>query len=511
MNTLASKTKKTIKEPRFRTDSEREVLRVLWAHKGKGLVRSQIYHRMALPPKERPTTHRIGQILKMLLVHGYLESEHDRFQGRTKAAFYRLNRKGKQACRVHYKFEKKDQALFHLTDEMRQKYLTAENFDGSEEAQTQRIIGFYAYSTGLDQAVIVAHTANALAQHSKEKQILVVDLNFENPELDHFFPAPPDRSNRCFRRLFAEFQRQPDWRKDKWLEEAIEEGSYTYRARPERLSNLHFLRSGMQETLRELTDVSERTSVLERLQTELGVEGFDSRLSEEFHFLHNFRLALLKKYDLILICAQSARSLSALATTQIVDQLVMSARPTESPQALGGLQAVAAWFLRSQRLTRQANPGILMILHLSEYSSGRFKGTKWLRDKILHPNGAGPLPEKLPWVLRHNRLLENPTDWRATEVFRPLAKRLLDPTYQQNPLHPAVKAVDTLLDPKARMDYRIMMAASLEDVDFGTFSQALNAWLGDEDLEHSTDDVGLKMLREAIEDHQRKIVTKLGG
>ena len=486
-------------------------MHVLWAHQDQGLVRSQIYHRMTLPPKERPTTHRIGQILKMLHLHGYLDRELDRFQGQRRAAFYRLNRRGKQACRVHFKFEKKDQALFHLTDEMKKRYLNPESFDGDEDAAAQRIIGFYAYSTGLDQALVVAHTANALALRAKQKQILVIDLDLEKPELTRFFPIPSDKENRCFRTLLSDFQRQPDWRKEAWLLEAVRDDAYTYPARPESLRNLHFLRSGMQETLRNPENISLRAAAFEHLKTELGVGGFDQRDANDVHFLHCFRRALLERYDLVLVCSQAARSVGALAMTQLADQLVMSARPTESPQTLEGLQSVAAWFLRSQRLTLQPNPGVLMVLHLSEYSSGLFGGKEWLRDKILCPEGEGPLPEKYPWVLRYNRLLDTPTDWRATEVFVPLAKRLLDPRNQQDPMHPVVKAVDTLLNPKAQMDYRIMMAASLENADFGTFSQSVNAWLGDEKLEQRTDKDGLEMLKEVFDQQQRKIFRKLGG
>ncbi len=484
---------------------------MLWAHQDQGLVRSQIYHRMALPPKERPTTHRIGQILKMFHIHDYLDREIDRFQGTKRAAFYRLNPKGKQACRERYRFDNQDQALFHVTDGVRRKYLTAENFDGSPEAQPQRVIGFYSYSPGLDQAVMVAHTASALARQAKEKEILVIDLDFETPELDRFFATSTGESNRCFRRLLTDYLRQPDWRKEQWLQEAVNESSYTFLARPERFSNLHFLRSGMKESLEDPTVAVERGSVLDHLKAELKAATGDDSQSGEACFLQQFRSALLDRYDLVLVCSQSGRSVGALAMIQLVDQLVLNAHATESQPTLGGLRAVAAWFLRAKRAARQIHPGIIMALHLSEYSSGAFDGIGWLRDKILCPVGEGPLPEKSPWILRYNRLLDTPTNWRATKVFVPFAKRLLDPQDQQDPMHPVVKAVDTLLNPNAQMDYRTMMAASLENADFGTFSQSVNAWLGDEEFEQRTDEAGLEMLKEVFDQQQRKIFAKLGG
>ncbi|KXJ04534.1 hypothetical protein AC249_AIPGENE15201, partial [Exaiptasia diaphana] len=374
---------------------------------------------MTLPPKERPTTHRIGQILKMFHVHGYLDCEHDRFQGTKRAAFYQLNHKGKQACRSHYRFENQNQALFHMTDSMRRKYLTAENFDGSPEAQPQRMIGFYSYSPGLDQAVIVAHTASALARQAKEKEILVIDLDLETPELDRFFPTPMGESNRCFRRLLTDFLSQPDWRKERWLQEAVFEGSYTYLARPESLANLHFLRSGMQESQEDPTTAVGRGSALDHLKTELNATSGDGLQSEESSFLRHFRTALLDRYDFVLVCSQSGRSFGALTMIQLVDQLVLSAHATESQPTLGGLQAVAAWFLRAKEMAQQTHPGIIVALHLSEYSSGAFDGSGWLRDKMLFFSNRALLPRKPPWILRHNRLLEKPTGWRATEVFEP--------------------------------------------------------------------------------------------
>ncbi len=80
-----------------RSQTEREILRVLFENRGKYLRRGTIHEKLNLPNK--PTPARVGQILVELDSEGLLLHIHGRAQGNPNAAFYALSGRGIEVCR----------------------------------------------------------------------------------------------------------------------------------------------------------------------------------------------------------------------------------------------------------------------------------------------------------------------------------------------------------------------------------------------------------------------------
>lgn len=84
-----------------RSETEREILHVLFEHRGKYLRRGAIHKRLEL--SNPPTAPRVGQILAELHHQGLLLRIHGRAQGNPNAAFYALSPHGLEVC--HRLFE----------------------------------------------------------------------------------------------------------------------------------------------------------------------------------------------------------------------------------------------------------------------------------------------------------------------------------------------------------------------------------------------------------------------
>ena len=248
------------------------------------------------------------------------------------------------------------------------------------------------------------------------------------------------------------------------------------------------------------------------LEQELGLKSFERDDSERADLLHQLRQALLERYDLVLVESQGGQGLDAFVMTQLIDQLVINARPTESPQTLKAFQATASWFFRSQKLSKRACSGALVVLHLSEYSHrDTFEGTKWIQKQLLHPDYSQTSPEISPWILLRNQMWKDPKDWKLTRIFEPLAQRLLNPRSTALYLPPEVQALEKMLDSQAPSDHRELMAGALEGLEFTSFIRALDSWLSHGDLERRTDKAGLKHLSDVLKHHRVKLFNELGG
>lgn len=509
----SKKPKEPPPEPRFRTRAEKETLRVLWSHRDEksGLVRSQVHKRMTLPPKERPTPARIGQILHALYHHGYLDQELDKFQGRSKAAFFRLNTKGVAACQEHYSFERQERVFFQTTEEMRQKYLTAKYFDGSPDAPVRRIIGFYACRGGIGQSALVAHTGHGLALEATRKQILVVDFDTSAPGLDRFFIRDGGRAGRGLRGLIVDFHSQPDWAKERWLRAAVEEGIFFTQPRPKEAPGLHYLSSGMGEVGDEAVNL-ERAMALELLRAEVGgptVAGRKGDSNGATAFLTVFREALLERFDLVLVDSHAGRNSTVLALSEMADQWVVSARPSESPQTLESLRSVLAWHFRRQEEKKRPQAGLFFVLHLSGYG-GRFDGSGWIREQLLKNQEVSTATEQRLWLLRHEaRLQENATDWRLTSAYASLVKRLVGIHASRDYLPPEQIAITKVLDPQATLDDRRMWAGGLMDAPLANFARHLEALFQQDPSVLATDQMGRELLEEIFDEQCRKTVDQL--
>lgn len=486
---------------------------MLWTHRGEVLVRSQVLHRMAKPPRERPTPHRIGQILKSLYEHGYLDREIDRFQGRTKSSFYRLNDQGIEACRKHYPFERQERALFRTTEDERKKYLTAKYFLGDPDAPVRRIIGFYAYSGGLGQTSMVAHTANGLALHEQRKKILVVDFDISSPDLDQFFPLEPDKpstvdANRGLRGLMADYYSQPNFKKNAWLEEVIATDRFVSQPRRKEAPNLFFLRGGM-GTTPEGVPTNERSLALNLLQSEVGQTNAIPSSVQQSGFLPSLRSALLKRYDLVLLDSHAGRNASVLALTHLADQWVVSVRPSESPQTLQTLKSVLTCHLRHFDENQRPNAGVLLALHLSGYTTGSFDGLGWIKESLLEDSREQPAMRHHLWLHRHNRRLREPADWKLTRIYEPLVKRLAGIYTTEVYLPPELAAITKILDSATPIDTRALIAGSLEMGSYASFAQFLEGLREERDLLPRLDTHGIQLIHQISATLCTKLTTAL--
>jgi hypothetical protein len=80
-----------------RSQTEREILRVLLKNRGKYLRRGAIHEQ--LEPPHKPTPARVGQILAELDAEGLVLHVHGRAQGNPNAAFYALSPRGLEVSR----------------------------------------------------------------------------------------------------------------------------------------------------------------------------------------------------------------------------------------------------------------------------------------------------------------------------------------------------------------------------------------------------------------------------
>ncbi|HSS47453.1 MAG TPA: hypothetical protein VLX28_00770 [Thermoanaerobaculia bacterium] len=80
------------------SETERAVLQVLLDNRGTYLRRGDVHEQLPLPPEQRPTRPRIGQILAELFHEGLLLRIHGRAQGSANASFYALSPKGFEVC-----------------------------------------------------------------------------------------------------------------------------------------------------------------------------------------------------------------------------------------------------------------------------------------------------------------------------------------------------------------------------------------------------------------------------
>ena len=500
------KKKRIVPPPSFRSKTEEEILRVLWNHEGRGLVRSQVHRQLALPPKERPTAARVGQILQNFFKHGYLQRDLASYQGRTKTSYYRLSDKGRSACRQHYQFDHNTQVLFQVNDGDFENYLRAENFDGDPDAPTRRVVGFYTYAGGLGQTSLIAHLGGALATEEPSKHFLLVDFNSESPDLDRFFPKLGDGqdSDRGLRGLAADFYQQPDWQKEAWLQENLDR--YLIRPKPEQAPNLYLLRSGL-ESAQNPVQAAERTTALSFLHSELSAGVSREGLPKSAHLLPRLHKVLVEQFHLTLVDSEGRRSLSALALTQLADQLIVGTRPTEISTTTEGLRLITASFLKAHSRSKRLSHGVSIIFHMSEFGDSRIDGRAWIDSELLE--SEGDLPKREPWFLPQDLRFRDERNWNEyPKAFAPFARRLLG--FQEKDTHVPLgyKALQTMLDPETMADYRIMMAAWLESMNFDELSAHLKSYLKDTSRP-KTDQKGRQALEKVLAVHRDRILESL--
>lgn len=492
------KKKKRLPEPRFRTQNEREIMRVLWSHQEQSLVRSQVRAKMALPPRERPTTARIGQVLKALAEHGYVDVEPDRFQGNRRAAFYSLNEEGLAVCRRRYRFDVESIDFFPLRGEHASRYLTAKHFAGHANAPARKIVGLYSYRGGLGQTSMTAYTGAALAELLKDKRVLLVDLDIDNPELNRFFPPRVIAASQGLSGLEAEYRRQPASRRRAWLGGALGSEAYAVPCGLPEYANLFYLPLG---------EWAGRRNLSQALMAELSRPSKDGSAS----FIDDVRQAILENFQLTLVDSHGELSLSAALTIRLADLLLINSRPETRERHLEGIKTILAAFCAHRAKSSAPSSGAFVVLHLSEFSHPDFDGAGWIHDKLLDANSEQASPELTFrfWILMRRGSLTDEVDWRLREIFQPLARFLTGVPTAEAYLPPEVTFLASMLDPQTPTDHRRILLSFLLGLSFGEVAHSLQMLTKTGSMKPSTDRMGLESLEELFRVHFEKIIKNL--
>ena len=504
-STLPKKRKKT--EPRFRTGTEKELMRVLWANRDKFLPRSLLHEQMS--PQTRPTTSRIGQLLSSLYDFGYVNREVDRYQGASKVFFCRLSDKGKDKC-DELGIGGEGQVLFQQSPEHHREWLTLKSLSVGFSPH-HRLIGFYSYSGGLGRTTLAAYVARALAERNPSKRVLLIDFDLEAPELDRFFSVPDEPEvNRGLRGLVCDYFFQKDWQRQTWLAQALSPESFRFVVTPvSDLDNFHFLPSGMRGA-GDAASAAEAARAMRHLQNEAWSSSPKENATEQT-LLANLYEHLQQAYDFVLMDSHSGRSLSGSLVTRLADRLCLSIRPSDrSLNALEGLKSVLTTFLADpDKNRRHWKPGNLFVFHISPSESPGFEAQRWVSDHLRESSEATRATHFPCAVIPYEPRVGSDRVRKPETLFAPVTRALLGDEHQNQFLPPELSALRVVLDPKESEDWRKMSLNALGRASMLDLIKHLDWYLKDPELRVRSDPWALSELETLLERKLGKLLADL--
>ena len=334
---------------RERSLTEREVLRVLWAHRDRYLRRGEVQRMLNL--LRRPTSARVGQILAGLDHENLVVRMPGRAQGNPEASFYSLSPLGFEACQ-RLSLVRNRSPYFRLEEETWAAYLTPERITAKDKAaEPGRVTVLWSYRGGSGSTAALAHAAPLAAGRmaaSDAGRLLVLDLDVESPGLDAHLAPEGLGGCRGLRGLIVDFYKVPPGERAKWLREALVKREYVLQPKPEEQPNFFYLPSGFGPDSSAGSD-EERAEALARLQSEAGTrlgEAEDEAAETGPAFLSELRGALREDlYARTLAEPHAGLGLTAWAAVlELADELVLCAPLSErDPRSL---RAMIGNFLR---------------------------------------------------------------------------------------------------------------------------------------------------------------------
>lgn len=318
---LAIRQSKTRAAERQRSETEREVLRVLSENAERHLRRGEIYAQMSV----RPTPGRVSQILSGLDREGLLVRIQAPAQGSSETSFFSLSEAGRELCstlRVS-----PPPIYFERSGKLWRDLLHQPEAVAIGESQTSgSIVTFYGCRRGIGRSLALAHSALRLAKQT-DNSVLVMDLTLEPSELpDYLSSAHFDC--RGLRGLLEDYKRQAPENRRTWLESALQDPLYVNRPSP-RLPNLYFMPLGIDPVEPRATSDLEGHLLREITQTSQSQDNAPLKATDGF--FGDLRSALTFNFGKTLIDAASDLNAIAYAgTTLLPDELVIFLRPNET-------------------------------------------------------------------------------------------------------------------------------------------------------------------------------------
>ncbi len=492
-----------------RSPTEREVLRALWASPGEHLVRSEIHRRM--PRAHRPTLGRVGQILAALYKNGLLDRKYLRAQGARKAGFYALSKSGRELCQ-QLGFEHEERLLFPVTQRMLRTWLTRENL---RQKTPGKIIAVYGFSEGLGRSTLVAHVARGLAKRLGDgEQLLVVDLDFETPRLDDFFPPRKPGQCRGLGGLLLDYERKAPRKRALWLRGALSKPEYALHPLRD-VPGLAYLPSGLGTSQRDLSP-SERAEALALLRAEAGMaaptQGRSDPNLKSLGFLSELRAALIEKFERTVLDSQFGHSLGAwIATQALASELVLCAQEEDdSPATLAGLRAVLASLLRTHA-EAGGIAGVMFLFRLMEPTT--LDNLEAWVDRNLVMEATIPLETMsyhVDQIVYNARLMAREHQWENAHFYKHLIEWLdLSSPGESEIFSPELQALSAVLDPEKTQSVRSIAAGTLEHAPLRELARWVDWCARKESLPRETDAEGEQLIRGIVRAHSDRLLRKI--
>ncbi len=481
------------------------MLRVLWGHQGKNLVRIDIHNK--IPVLHQRTLGRTGQILRSLYEEGLIDRVTGRAQGSRQAGFYALSEHGLQFCRI-MGFEHKKRALFPTSREFREHWLTPKHLSRHLDAHGQ-IVAVYGYIPGLGRSTLIAHIAKAMTRDSgTREQFLVADLDFESPGLDDFFTSQEAQHCRGLGGLRVDFELRLPHKRALWLRAALSDSKYVIRPTEPDVPGLLYLPSGLssRQTALSPTDRGEALRLLQQEAESSPRNTPNQQASEGMTFLSELRKALSEKFTKVLIDSQFGRSLGSwIATQPLPDELVVCAEEADKTETtIAGLQAVLANFLNHRNY--HGEPAGVYFLFRLKAPTSPVDLKEWI-DRNLTVGDSGHRPrlksppyrvEQLPYDLR---LAKDRRHWEHSHFYRRVI-RLLGLTPDTEPFEappPELRILLDVLDPTRKQYERTLAAGLLENAPLAELARWIDWHHARGSLPVESDTLGRKLLQEILE------------